>query len=129
MVQGEITRSEVVKAFPVPRRSAIALAEYQREVSVRYSINGAEYTTDLKLPGGASNAPTPNPAHRGFSPATKIESITLYYNAQNPREVVLHPGDQAAAVFGMALGGMLTVLSSMSILVMASKLPRPGAKD
>jgi hypothetical protein len=126
MAQAEITRSEVVKAFPFPRRSAIALAEYQREVSARYSINDAEYTTDFKLPIGASN--TPNPSHRGFSPARNIESITLYDNPENPREVVLHPGDQAAAVYGMTLGGTLTVPFSMLVFVMAFKLPRPGGK-
>jgi hypothetical protein len=123
--QAEITHSEVIKAFPVPRRGAIALAEYRREISVRYAVNGTEYTTDFKLPSGASN--TPNPSQRGFSRATNTEYITLYYNPENPREVVLHPGDQAAAVYGMTLGGTLTVLFSMFVFALGSWLSKPRA--
>lgn len=115
--QAEITRSEMVKAFPVPRRSAIALVEYHCEISVRYSVNGTEYTTDFRLPSGASN--TPIPSQRGFSRATNTEYITLYYNPENLREGGLHPGDQAAAVYCMTLGGTLTALFSVAIFTLA----------
>src|SRR5208283_393507 len=75
MTQAEITRSEEVRAFPVPRRRAIAFARYEREVSVRYSLNGVEYTANFKLPDGALKIPTPNPPQSGFSHAANIEYI------------------------------------------------------
>jgi hypothetical protein len=52
----------------------------------------------------------------------------VYYNPENPREVVLHPGDQAAAVYGVMLGGTLTVLFSMAFFVLASWLSKPSVK-
>jgi len=77
----------------VPRRSGFGFAEDVREVSVRYTVNDTEYNTDFKLPAIAKTVPTPNPRSGLFSTRTNAEHITLYYDPENPREVVLHPGD------------------------------------
>jgi len=125
--QAEVTRSQVVKRFLAATRNEIAFAVYDREISLRYTVKGVEYITDFKLPGDASNAPTPNSSYGVSSPASNIEHMALYYDPENPREAVLHPGDKTTAVRGMAVGGMGTVILSMFIFVLASSLFKPGA--
>ncbi len=127
--QAEITHTQMVKGFLAPRRGGITFAENEREISVRYTANGADYTTDFRLPSDASNSSIPNPPHRGFSTANNIEQMTLYYNPENPREVVIHPGDQTTAVYGIAFGGTATVVCSMFIFALASWLSKPGRND
>ena len=67
------------------------------------------------------------PRHGFFSSATSTERITLYYDPDNPRVAVLHPGDETAAVYGMTFGGMLAAIFSMLIFMLAPKLFKPLA--
>ena len=124
MTQGEVTRAQMVKGFSAPKRSGISFAVYEREISVRYTVNGAEYTSEFRLPADASKAITPNLPHRGFSPAVSTERVTVYYDPKNPREAILHPGDRANAIYGMVFGGTFTLVFSMFIFVLASRLSK-----
>ena len=127
MTQAEITHAQMVSGFLAPRRIGNTLAVYEREISVRYTVNGTEYTTDFKLPAEGSNK-LPEKLSRGvMASAPDSEHIIPYYNPENPREVVLHPGNQATAVFGMAFGGTATVVYSMFIFALASWLSKPSA--
>lgn len=127
-LQAEIIQSEVVKRFYSPPRREITSTRFEREISVRYSVNGAEYSTDFKIPVDTPNAPPANHPYVGFSSKTNIERVTLYYDPKNPREAVLHPGDQGTAVYGIASGGTFAVLFSMAIFVIASALSNPAAR-
>ena len=126
-MQAKVTHSQVVRRFLAATRDEIAFAVYDREISLRYTVNGAEYITDFKLPSNASKTPTPNSSYGVPSSAPNTEHITLYYDPENPREAVLHPGDMAAAVRSMAVGGMGIVILSTFILMLASSLSKPGA--
>jgi len=128
ITQGEITRVQIVKGFTGSRQSGIALAVNEREISVRYTVNGAEYASDFKIPADSPQMPPAIHPSAGFSSKTNLERITLYYDPENPREAVLHPGDQGTAVYGIAFGGMATFIGSMFIFALASWLYKPAAK-
>ncbi len=122
-VQAEITRIVQAKTFPQPRRE-ITSAAYERETSVKYTVNGTQYTTDFRLPVGSSNeAADPRDSEMGSE--GHIDRLTVYYNPGNPREVVLYPGNYAVAVRGVAVGGMGTLICSMLVLLLVSKLSTP----
>src|ERR1035438_3489108 len=111
----EITRAVIAKDFSLPPRSGTAYAESVRQVSVRYAANSNEYSAEFKLPASITSVPAPTLRHGFFSNATSTERITVYYNPDNPREVVLHPGDETAAIYGITFGGMLAAIFSMLI--------------
>jgi hypothetical protein len=127
MLQADITRSEIVKAFPVLRRSSIEFAQDVRKVSIRYVVNGRDYNNDFELPAKATNMSARNPGLGLSSSAKNTEHISIYYDPGDPREVVLHPGDKSAAVSGISVGGMLTIIFSMTIFMLVLKLFRPHA--
>jgi hypothetical protein len=127
VAEAGITRSEIVRDFSLPPRSGTAFAESVRQVSVRYAANSKEYFAEFKLPASVTSAPTPAPRHGFFSIPTSTERVTVYYNPDNPREVVLHPGDETAAIYGITFGGILAAIFSMLIFVLAPKLFKPHA--
>jgi hypothetical protein len=108
--------------------SHLIFTGFEREISVPYSVKGAEYTTDFKIPADAPNKPLADHAYVGFSSKTNIERITIYYDPENPREAVLHPGDQGTAMYGIAFGGLASVIGSMLIFALASWLYKPAAQ-
>jgi hypothetical protein len=125
-LRAEITHSVVVKSlYQLPRRE-ITFAGFEREISVRYTVNGAEYAADFRLPVDGSNTSPGSDPHVGFS--SKTERITLYYDPENPREAVVYQGDHTAAVYGIGFGSVMTAISSLFILALALWLYRPGAK-
>jgi hypothetical protein len=125
--QAEITRAKLVKRFFAPTLDEIAFAVYDREISVRYTVEGVEYTSDFRLPANESNTPAKNPSRSVTASARDIEHITLYYDPENPHEVVLHPGDQTAAVRGVVCGAITTAVCSLFVFLLGSWLSRHGA--
>jgi Protein of unknown function (DUF3592) len=125
--EAEITRAEMVKNFSLPPRSGTAFAESVRQVSVRYAANSKEYTTEFKLPASVISVPTPSPRQGFFSNKTSTERVVVYYNPDNPREVILNPGHETTAIYGMTFGSILAAIFSMLIFVLAPKLFKPLA--
>jgi hypothetical protein len=128
MTQATITHAQTVKGSTGPRRGGYALAIYRRELSVRYTVESIEYTYDFILPAEGSSTLAVDPSRGAMAPTADRDHVTLYYNPENPHEVVLHPGDMYAGLNGMILGGTLTVFFSIFTFVVASRLPKPRAK-
>jgi hypothetical protein len=127
--QAEITHSEVARDIAPPTRFGIGFALNMRQISVSYQVNGARYTADFKISADTVSTSPRNPAHDMFSSPAKVEHLTVYYDPENPRMVVLYPGDQSIALRGVIGGSMAIIIPSMFILLLGSLLSKSVANS
>jgi hypothetical protein len=119
--QATVERDVPVKQFPPPRFGIVSVG-YEHEISVRYVVSGAEYTTNLRLHRDTAIEQPKDSRRDAMERTMPVEHVVVYYNPQNPREVVLHPGDFLVAGRAIEVGGMTTLLCASVVLLIASRL-------
>ena len=104
--EGVITHEKLVKTFRWEGSWRIWSAVYEREVSVRYFVNGTHYSSDFRLPNDSSDAPVLRSSSGDvIASASNSKCITLFYNPRNPSEVTLHRDVHLPAAYDVVFGG------------------------
>ncbi len=126
--EGVITQDKLLKTYRREGQWGIWFAVYERDVSVRYTINRINYISNFRLPNETSSAIPSHPSPAVIASAPNSEHISLFYNPANPSEATIHRGVQLPAIYGVAFGGTASLVLSLFLLVLASWLSRPGVK-
>ncbi len=101
---------------------------YEREVSVRYAVDGTYYSSDFRLPVDKTAALGGNSPHSSMASVPSSEHLTLFYNPENPGESTIYQGVPQTAVYSVVFGGVATLVLTMFVFVLASWLSKAGVK-
>lgn len=126
--KAEVIDSKLVRSISSPTRFSAVWQHYTLEMELRYTVNGADYTSEARLPVVA-----PSPA--GADPTTGLmtfvapgRQFTIHYDPTNPMTIIVVREGARRAWLAMGAGALLTFISLFSMGILRSKLARPQSE-
>ena len=120
-VEAEVVSLRLVKRVFPPTRYSSSRESYTREMGLRYTINGSDYTSNLVVPAEAPDSPAENPSSDPILSAGPGSRLTVHYDPADPRTAIVHPASARQASLTIAIGIVLTVGASAFIAVLRSQ--------
>ena len=96
----------------------VPLARYQAKIVYRYTVHGKEYTSSrISFQSGINSAMTrSDDAEELVNQYPHGKAVTVFYHPQDPEYAVLQPGSTMKAYMPLVLGGLLFVISLISMM-------------